>query len=114
MRDSFVVEFKDTGMALKALAEANFLGLKLSRRRPKRPSPDRPVKFKALHELQVREGKSLRQKQKGKVKKGEIIVVNQVKGRRARMLDIQNGQPVNVGWVSLNSKEGTTLLKRVE
>lgn len=113
-RDSCVVEFEDRGMALKALAEANVLGLKLSKRRPKRPSPDRLVRFKALHELQIREGKSPNQKKKGKVKKDEIIIVNQVKGRRARIVDIQDGKPVNIGWVSLNSKEGITLLQRVE
>jgi len=112
--DSFVVDFKDQGMALKALAEANTLGLKLSKHRPKRPSPNCLVRFKALRELLVREGKSPNQQEKGRVKKNEIIIVNQVKGRRARMVDVQNGQPANVGWVSLITKEGITLLERLD
>merc|ERR1719397_1930974 len=47
------------------------------------------------------------------VKKNELVTVNQVKGRRARLMYIDNeGNKWNRGWVSVHTSEGKPLLER--
>jgi len=110
----FTVDFKDRCSALHALAEAEIIGYKLSKSRPRRPSPSFPVRFKALRELTIRKGKALRGEKIGKVMNNEVITVNQVKGRRARIVVVQDGNLVNCGWVSLHTTDGDALLERLE
>merc|ERR1719233_2603349 len=113
-RKSYIVGFKDRSTALHALARAEAIGFKLSKSRAKRPSPTYPVKFKALSQLNVRKGKSFNWKIIGEVNKNEVITVNQVKGRRARIVSVQNRKLVKSGWVSLHTKGGSPLLERLE
>jgi len=111
---SFVVDFEDRRTALNALAKADAIGYKLSKNRTQRPNPKNLVRYKALSNLTVREGKSFKLRKIGQVMKNEVIIVNQMKGRRARIVDVQNGKPVNFGWVSLRSSEGIALMERLE
>jgi len=70
---------------------------------PPRPCPTNHIKYRALADLWVRRGKSLRGNLiKGVVEKGESVWVDQVKGRRARVM--------NRGWVSLYTTDGAPLL----
>jgi len=94
-------------------ADAGFKALKLRKegfvirmKYPPRASPDNHVEYKALRDLQVREGKSMNGNHlKGIIKGGETVKVNQIKGRRARVVDR--------GWVSLKTEDGEQLLKRL-
>jgi len=73
---------------------------------PRRASPNNPVKYKVLCDLQVRRGKSMNGELLPRIiKEGETVKVNQIKGRRARV--------VNVGWVSLKTEHGVQLLERL-
>jgi len=45
------------------------------------------------------------------LKKNDIIRVNQLKGRRARVISQNGGR---VGWVSLHSDQGQPFLERYE
>jgi len=81
-------------------------GYEIKLKYPRRASPDNPVEYKVLCDLQVREGKSMNgELLAGIIKEGETIQVNQIKGRRARV--------VNRGWVSLKTEHGVRLLKRL-
>jgi len=110
--DSFVVMFPDRNMAEKALEEANKIGYKLRKKRRPRPSPRCPIMFKALHPLMIRSGKAFSRNVLGCVQKGDLVIVNQVKGRRARLMSMDNMS--NLGWVSLHTSEGVQLLEQTD
>jgi len=110
--DSFVVMFPDRIMAEKALEEANKIGYKLRKKRRPRPSPRCPIMFKALHPLKIRSGKAFSRNVLGFVQKGDLVIVNQVKGRRARLMRVDNMS--NLGWVSLHTSEGVQLLEQTD
>lgn len=112
--DSYIILFPGRTMAQKALLEANTIGYKLVKKRPPRPSPKCPVMFKALQILQVRSGKALSAQVISRVKKGDFVIVNQVKGRRARLVEVENGKVLNVGWVSVHTVNGAQLLQRCD
>jgi len=101
-------------MAEKALADAKILGYKLVRKRRPRPSPRCPIMFKALYRLKIRSGKAFSRDVLGWVNKGDLVIVNQVKGRRARLMFIENGMISNLGWVSLHTSEGIQLLEQTD
>jgi len=71
------------------------------------------VKYQALYELNLRSGKSLKKKIVGCVNKNDVIIVNQVKGRRARVVFPQNGEMVTAGWIALYTAKGVPLVKRL-
>jgi len=109
---SFSLEFTDRKEAQRALADPK-IGYKLVKKRPLRPSPTCPIQFKALHALRIRTGKALTGRVVGVVKKNELVTVNQVKGRRARLMYIdKDGKKWNRGWVSVHTSEGKPLLER--
>jgi len=97
---------------LEANAQSNKLGYQLAKYRERRPSPDNPVMFKTLTPVTVRVGKSLKGKRVRMLDKDHIILVNQVKGRRARVISSTGGKVV--GWVSLCCDIGTPLLQRLD
>jgi len=68
------------------------------------------VRFKVLKTLKVRAGVSLKDKKIGLLKKDEIVTVNQVDGRRARVIS-EDKAPAISGWVSLNSETGSPYLE---
>jgi len=111
-KDSYSLEFTDRKEAQRALADPK-IGYKLVKKRPLRPSPTCPIQFKALHALRIRTGKALTGRVVGVVKKHELVTVNQVKGRRARLMYIdKEGNKWNRGWVSVHTSEGKPLLER--
>lgn len=112
--DSYIIFFPGRTMAQKALGEAKAIGYKLVKKRPPRPSPTCPVMFKALNFLMVRRGKALSADVIDQIEKGDYVIVNQVKGRRARLVKTENGKVFNFGWVSVHTVDGVQLLQRCD
>jgi len=112
---AYVVVFENDKMAQEANVRARDIGFKLSKYRPKRPSPTNRVRFEVLRNLEIREGKSMNGEIVGEVNEKDVIVVNQTKGRRARIVSYENGKWVNFGWVSKYSEvTGVPHLKRID
>lgn len=74
---------------------------------------EKHVRFKVLKTLKVRAGVSLKDRKIGVLKKDEIVSVDQVDGRRARII-FEGKAPSISGWVSLNSETGSPYLKPME
>jgi len=111
---TYIITFKDSTEATNALLQANEIGYPLCKKWPTRPSPNRPIQYKSLTELIIREGKAFSGNEVGILRKGEIVTVNQVKGRRARLVKPnEDGELVTWGWVSLHNQSGDTLLIQV-
>jgi len=103
--NAYTIIFQSEDSAIEAL-KFKEKGFDIRTKYRSRVSPNNPVEFKALCDLQIREGKSLNGKKlAGVLKRGETVEINQIKGRRARL--------VNGGWVSLNTENGKQLLKRL-
>jgi len=113
---SFVVEFADVRVAQKALNEAQEIGNILKPKKLKRPTPTRPCQFKVVSRtLQIREGRPLTSREIGTKKKGEILLVNRIKGRRSRLCIKENdGSFKTIGWASLFTREGCPLMLQLE
>lgn len=111
--DSYLLAFKDSQMAQAAFNQADKIGYKLVKKWPLRPNPKRPIEYRSLHALQIREGKAFSGKEKGILKAGETVTVNQLKGRRARLIKEVDGEIKSIGWVSVHTQEGHDLLVQV-
>jgi len=111
---SYVVKFPNRMMAEKALAEANIIGYKLRKKRRPRPSPKCPIIFKALRNLKIRNGKAFSKSELGWVNKDDLVIVNQVKGRRARLMFVEDDKIYIKGWVSLHTSNGIQLLEQTD
>jgi len=86
----------------------------IERKFPARPSPSLPIKYQSLEDLIIREGKALSGRKVGSLNKGETVTVNQVKGRRARLIKrTESSTWVTLGWVSLRNVKGKPLLTQV-
>lgn len=112
--DSYVIAFPDIIQAQQALSQADAIGYNLVQKRLPRPSPTRPCQFKALSTVTIRSGKGFRGDVLGKLKKDDIVTVNQKKGRRVRLMIVEEGSPINKGWVSLYTAKGFPLLEQLE
>jgi len=116
--NSYILVFEDEVKALKARAQSDDLGYTLSKYRERRPKPDKPALFKTLNKVRVRAGKSFRSWKVGMLKKDAIVLVNQQKGRRARVISYRDressGWVSYNGWVSLYSETGIKLLDRLD
>jgi len=100
----YTIIFRDVGAANEALKFRD-KGLNIRNKYYPRASPTRHIKYRALADLLIRKGKSLRGNFiRGVVKRGKSVWVDQVKGRRARV--------INRGWVSLYTTDGIRLLKQ--
>jgi len=88
--NSYILVFEDEEKALKARAQSDDLGYTLTKYRERRPKPDKPALFKTLHTVWVRGGKSFRSWKVWMLKKDAIVLVNQQKGRRARVISFQD------------------------
>lgn len=92
------------------------LPCKLKRRNGKRkqkapsPTPNSPVEYKVLSRVTVRIGKSLKSKIIGHIHKGAIVTVNQIKGRRARVIRNTSDGTIQIGQVSLHTSYSLQLL----
>jgi len=71
------------------------------------------LRFKVLKTLKVRAGVSLKERKIGVLKKNEIVTVNLVDGRRARVIS-ESKAPAISGWVSLHGETGSPYLEPLE
>jgi len=108
--NTYIVVFQNITEAQEALSKADEIGYRLTKKWPKRPNPKRPIQYKSLKALIIRSGKAFSGKEVGTLEKGKIVTVNQIKGRRARLIEEKNGETVNLGWVSVHEANGTPLL----
>merc|ERR1719204_189111 len=78
----------------------------------KRARPGNHIAYKVLHSATIYSGKSFSSPVIGKLLEDSIVLINQTKGRRGRVvLRNSNGEFVNVGWVPLFTNEGHQLLR---
>jgi hypothetical protein len=113
-RNVYTLVFPNYECADEVLLRAGEIGYKLQKKWPPRPTPKRPLKYKSLAVLKIRTGKSLNADVVGILNKGEIVTVNQVKGRRARLIEEkENGEFVTIGWVSIHEEDGFSLLRQL-
>lgn len=76
-----------------------------------RPSPKNPKTYKAISRVLVRAGRSLKSPQVTYLKEGSIVIVNQLKKRRARIVQPnKTGEYERVGWVSTHSGDNERML----
>jgi len=112
--NTYTLVFPNYQQAEMVLSRADEIGYKITKKYPPRPNPKRPLKYKSMAELQIRAGKSLSGDIVGKLKEGVIVTVNQVKGRRARLIqESESGDVETIGWVSLHEEDGVNLLKQL-
>jgi len=116
--NSYTLVFDDEETALEAKAQSKTLEHNLTKYCDRRPGPCNLVVFKALCPVQVRAGKSLKSRKVAMLTKDSIIVVNKQKGRRARVISLQDRESFDWvslnGWVSLYTVTGIRLLNRIE
>jgi len=112
--NTYTLVFPNYQEAEEVLSRADEIGYKITKKYPPRPCPKRPQKYKSMAELEIRSGKSLSGDIVGKLREGVIVTVNQVKGRRARIIrESGSGGIENIGWVSLHEKDGVNLLRQL-
>jgi len=112
--NTYTLVFPNYQQAEKILSRADEIGYKITKKYPPRPNPKRPLKYKSMADLVIRAGKSLSGDIVGKLKEGVIVMVNQVKGRRARLIrESKSGDVETIGWVSLHEQDGVNLLKQL-
>jgi len=81
------------------------------KRKCKRAGPTNPVEYLTLCQVQVRAGKSGNANVTGELEAGQIVVINQIKGRSGRIVEERkNGEYVKKGWVTLHRSRGRQLL----
>lgn len=111
----FIVTFNDKESLKNALLDADNLGYHLEKKLLRRPTPTSPVKYKVLTRCLIRKGKSLKSKGNGYLHKNDIVLVNQLKKRRARLVKVKGDGSYEVyGWVTVHMPNGLRLLRQVE
>lgn len=111
--EHYIVSFQNYLQAKHALQRTQEIGYRLVMR--PRATPRSPAKYVCVSKCTIREGKSLNGNIVGYLEKGERVTVNQLKGRRARLVAVnKNGESVKIGWVTTKTKEGIELIKRVD
>lgn len=79
------------------------------------PRPKSPMEYKVLRTVLMRVGRSLQSSKLQRVRAGSVVLVNTVRGRRARLVKrLSNGETQNVGWVSLRTEQGDPLLVQLD
>lgn len=116
----FIVVFENTHEANRALSMRDEIGYELApyteapKKKGPRPTPSKPLRYKVLHHARMRSGKSMKSEVMGFVRKGEVYWVNQIKGKRARLIERTEEGDVNLGWVSLRNNAGYQLMAPFE
>jgi len=106
---SFVVELADVMMVQNAVNNASEIGYALAAKKLPRPTPKQPLSFEIVSDtLQVRLGRVLTARKLCMLKKGEVVLVNKIKGRRARL--VEEGSCKVIGWASLFTSGGLPLM----
>jgi len=111
--NKYTIAFQDPMKAKEALIKYRDQGYTIAFKFPRRPSPKAPIEYISLEDLTIRTGKAFSGDIVGKLNKGQKVTVNQLKGRRARL--IKTDQEVEKwGWVSMySSEDGRQLLRQV-
>lgn len=109
--NKYILKFQDTKMAQEAFIKGYEMGLKIARQYPLRPKPKQPIEYISLECLVIREGKSASQGIVGQLGKGRKVTVDQLKGKRARIIKPNKEA---WGWVSMYSEKGTPLLSQLD
>jgi len=78
-----------------------------------RSSAKNLFRFKVLKTLKVRAGVSLKDRKIGVLRKNEIVTMDQVNGRRARVISEDKASVIS-GWVSLHGETGSPYLEPLE
>lgn len=112
--NTYILSFPGSEMAQECFHQADEIGYKFEKKWPPRPSPSRPIRFKSLRCQQILSGKAFSGEHRGILKADVTVVVNQVKGRRARLVEIAKGVVKNIGWVSVHNPEGMPLLEQLD
>jgi len=113
--EEFIVKFESIVKAQKALniSEDKNIGYDLRPNWPKRPTATFPCEFRVLsRELTVRAKRQLNSEIVRKMYENDLVYVNKILGRRARLVNKEDGQ--QLGWTSLFTKQGRPLLEQVE
>jgi len=77
----------------------------------KRARPGNQLVYKVLHSVPIKSGKSFSSPVIGQLLEDSIVIINQTKGRRGRLImRNSNGEFVNVGWVPIFTNKGHLLL----
>jgi len=77
----------------------------------KRAGPTNPVEYVTLCKVEVRAGKTPCAKVLRELNEGQIVVINQIKGRSGRIVEFSpNRGYVKKGWVSMCTSKGRQLL----
>jgi len=108
----FVVVFESILQAQKALLQAEKLGYDLVPKKLKGPTSKSPCEFKVLSKVTVREGR-LEGKVVAEFFKDDLVYVNRIRGRRARLIKSQNDN-LTLGWASLFTERGCPLLEQLD
>lgn len=84
-----------------------------SKGRSKRARPGNHIAYKALHTVTIQKGKSFSSCIVGYLVEKSIVLINQIKGRRGRIvLRTPNGELLVIGWVPLFTSKGQQLLAK--
>jgi len=111
--DHYIVSFQNCLQAKHALHLAKEIGYRLAIR--PRATPSCPATYVCMSRCTIREGKSLNGNVVGNLSKGEKVTVNQLKGRRARLIEVNEyGEVQKRGWATVTTKDGFELLKRLD
>jgi len=79
----------------------------------KRAIPGKQIAYKALYNVTIQKGKKYSSPIVGELIKNSIVLINQIKGRRGRIvLRKPNGELLVVGWVPLRTSKGHQLLAK--
>jgi len=115
----FFLQFINETEAQRAMLCQDQLNMDLSeyteirKKKGPRPTPSNPQRYMVLHHARMRSGKSMRSTVVGFLKKGEIHWVNQIKGKRARIIERDDDGDRNIGWVSLRNNAGFKFLQKL-
>jgi len=114
--NSYTIVFQDSNVAQNELEKFRKMGYMMAKKFPPRPSPKSPIYYTTLESLIIRKGKAFSGPIVGSLEKGRKVLVNQIKGRRARLVKRSEGSGtkwVPWGWVSLRSAKGRPLITQV-
>lgn len=110
----YEIIFENSMVVQEVLLRSKYIKYKLSKHWIHRPRPAQPWKYKSLRTLLINSGRSVDGHVVGKVEEGETVEINQVKGKRGRIIRYKdNGELEIVGWVSLRASDGSLQLKQL-
>jgi len=84
-----------------------------AKEKSKRARPGNHIAYKARQDVAIKRGKSCSSIVVGHLLEGSIVLINQIKGRKGRIVQRkENGELVNIGWVSLFTNDSQQLMMK--